>query len=85
MFRSIYLRKENSFPPKNGNKQTTPRPAEIITVADYAGYAALLANTPAQAKSLLNNLEQAARGIGLYVKLDKTEFMYLKQDGAIFS
>ena len=38
-----------------------------------------LTNTPAQTESL----EQAARGIGLYKNVNKTEFMYVKQDGAI--
>ena len=41
------------------------------------------ANSPAQAKFLLGSLEQAVRGIGLYVNSDKTEFMYFNQDGAI--
>ena len=50
---------------------------------DYAADLALLANTPAQAKSLLHSLEKAARGIGLYVNSDKTEFMCFKQDGDI--
>ena len=42
-------------------------PAETITDADYADDLALLANTPAQAESLLHNL-----CIGLYVNPDKT-------------
>ena len=50
-------------------------PAETITDADYADDLVLLANTPAEAKSLLHSLEQTARGIGLYENLDKTEFM----------
>ena len=37
---------------------------------------ALLANTPAQANSLLHGLESAARGIGLYVNSDKRELMF---------
>ena len=35
-----------------------------------------MANTLAQAKSLLYSLERAAGGIGLYVNADKTEFLY---------
>ena len=44
---------------------------------------ALLANTHAQAKSLLHSLEQTAESIGLYVNANKTEFMYFKRKGAI--
>ena len=51
--------------------------------ADYTDDLALLADTPAQVKSLLHSLEQAARGIGLYI--DKTVFMCFDQDCAIFS
>ena len=51
--------------------------------ADYTDDLALLANTPAQAKSLLNSLEQAVRGIGLYINSNKTLYMCFKQDGAI--
>ena len=39
----------------------------------------------AQAKSLLYHREQVARGIGLYMKSDKTEFMSFNQDGALSS
>ena len=42
------------------------RPIETITDAGYVDYLVLLANTPAQAESLLHSLEQVARGIGLY-------------------
>ena len=55
-------------------------PAET---ADYADDLALLVKSPAQAESLLPSLEQAARGIGLYVNSDKAEFTCFKQDGAI--
>ena len=44
---------------------------------------ALLANTLAQAESLLYSLEQAARIIGLYENLEGTVYMYFKQDGSI--
>ena len=50
---------------------------------DYTDDLALLLNTPSPTESLLDSLGQAARGIGLYVNQDKTEFMCLKQDGAI--
>ena len=38
-----------------------------MTDADYADHLALLINTPAQAKSLLCSLEQAAGCISLYL------------------
>ena len=41
------------------------------TDMDYTDDIALLANTPAQAQSLLHSLEQAADGIGLHVNTDK--------------
>ena len=44
---------------------------------------ALLATTPAEAESLLNNLDRAVRGIVLFVISDKTEFMCFNQDDAI--
>ena len=48
-------------------------PAQTIMDVDYANDIALLANTPAQAESLLHSLEQAAGTIGLHVNADKTE------------
>ena len=50
---------------------------------DYADDLELITNILAQAKSLQHRLEQAARGIGLYVNSDKMEFICFKQDGAI--
>ena len=62
----------------NGFKQVKERsrryPAQTITDADYADNLALLANTPAQAETLLHSLERAAAGIGLHVNADKTEY-----------
>ena len=58
-------------------------PAETITNADYTDGLALLANTPTQAKSLLHSLEQAARGIGLHMKVNKTEFRCFKWERTI--
>ena len=43
----------------------------------------LLANTPAQAETMLHSLEQAAGGIGLHVNADKTEYMCFNQRGDI--
>ena len=44
-----------------------------------------LANTPSKVESQLHNLEQAIRIIGLFVTADETEFIRLKQHGAIFT
>ena len=41
--------------------------------ADYIDDLAFLPNTPAQAKSLLSSLEQAAWNIPLYMNENKTE------------
>ena len=71
----------------NGFKLTKERSrryqAQTITDADYADDIALLANTSAQAETLLHCLERAAAGIGLYVNADKTEYMYFNQRGDI--
>ena len=49
------------------------------TDADYADDTAFLANTPAQAETLLDSLEWAAGDIGLHVNADKTEYMCFNQ------
>ena len=46
---------------------------------------ALLANTPAQAKTLLHSLEQLAAGIGIHVNAHKMEYMCFNQTGNIFT
>ena len=51
--------------------------------AHYADVIALLANTPAQAETLLHSLEWEADGIGLHVNTDKTEYMCFNQRGDI--
>ena len=48
---------------------------QTITDADYADDITLLANTPAQAESLLHSLERTVGSIGLHVNTDKTEYM----------
>ena len=48
--------------------------------ADYADDIVLFANTSTQAESLLHNQEQAAGGIGLYVNVDKTEYILMHKD-----
>ena len=74
--------KENGLTLKK--RKSRKYPTEAITDADNTDYLALLTNTPGQAKSQLHKLEQAARGIGLYINADKTVFTYFKQDGVIF-
>ena len=51
--------KKKRFPIKKAKNRQ--HPAETITDANYVDDLALLANTPAQAKSLLHRLEHAAR------------------------
>ena len=53
------------------------------TIRHYADNITLLANTPAQAESLLHSLERAADGIGLHVNVNKTEYMCFNQRGDI--
>ena len=50
---------------------------------DYADDIALLANTPAQAETLLYSLEWAVGDIGLHVNADKMEYMCFNQRGDI--
>ena len=59
------------------------KPSTTITDADYADDIAILANTPNQTETLLQSLEQAAAGIGLYVNAHKTEYMCYNQTGDI--
>ena len=71
--------KDNSF---NLTKVRSRRyPAHTITDAVYTNDIVLLANTPAQAETLLHCLERAAACIGLHVNADKTEYMCLNQIG----
>ena len=55
----------------------------VVTDADCTDDIAILANTPNKAETLLNSLEQAAEGIGLYVNAHKTEYMWFNQTGDI--
>ena len=54
-----------------------------MTDTNYSNNLALLTNTPTYVESLLPSLKQAARGIGLYVNVNKIEHMCSKQKGAI--
>ena len=78
---SIDKIKENSF--KLTKERSRRYPAKTITNADYANDIALLANTPAQAETLLHSLEQAAAGIGLYVNAHKMEYICFNQTGDV--
>ena len=75
--------KENGFTLKKAGSRRYL--VESIMVADYANDLAILANTPAQVKSLLHSLEQAARGSGLNGNSYKIKFIYFKEGGAIFT
>ena len=75
------LMEENSF--KLAKEISRRYPAQTITDADYADDIALIANTPAQAESLLHSLERAAGGIGLNINANKTEYMSFNQCGDI--
>ena len=69
--------KENSF--QLAKERSRRYPAQTITDVDYINDIALIANTPAQAESLLHSLEWAAGGIGLHITTDKTEYMCFNQ------
>ena len=60
----------------NGFKLTKERsrryPTQTITDVDYTDDIMLLANTPAQAETLLHSLERAGVGISLHVNAHKT-------------
>ena len=62
--------RENGF--ELTKKKSRRYPAKTITVADYADYIAILANTPNQAETLLHSLEQAAAGISHHANAHKT-------------
>ena len=67
---SIDKMKDNDF--KLTKEKSRRYHARTITDADYADELALLANTPAQAETLLHSLERAAAGIDLHVNVHKT-------------
>ena len=78
---SIDKIKENSF--KLTKERSRSYLAKTITDADYADNIALLANAPAQAKTLLHSLEWAAAGIDLHVNAHKMEYMCFNLTGHI--
>ena len=73
--------KENGF--KLAKERSRRYPAQTITDVNYADDIALLANTPAQAETLLHSLERAAAAIAVHVNTDTTENMCFNQRGDI--
>ena len=74
--------KKNGFAIKKKNLTKTRSKrylAETITDAHYTGDLALPENIHFQTNSLLHILEQAARGVGLYVNSDKTQIICLNK------
>ena len=79
--KSIDKIKENGF--VLTKKRSRMYTAKTITDADYADEITILANAPAEAKTLLHSLELAAADIGLYVNAHKKEYMCFNQTGDI--
>ena len=75
--KSIDKIKENSF--KLTKERSRRYSAKTITDANYTDNIALLANEPAQAKTLLHSLEWAAAGISLHVNAHKTKYICFNQ------
>ena len=78
---SIDKIRENGFADKEEEGEGTPQkqlpmPTTPIDIA-------ILANTPAQAETLLHSLERATARIGLHVNAHKTEYMCFNQTGHI--
>ena len=73
--------KENGFTLEKTRSRQYP--AQTIMDTDYVDDIALLANTPAQAGSMLHSLKWAAGSIGLHVNTDKTENKCFNQRGDI--
>ena len=60
-------------------------PSKIITDAEYPDDITLLANTLAQAESLLHSLEQAAGDRSFYNNAAKTEYMCFNKKCDIYT
>ena len=76
---AIYKIKENGF--ELTKKRSRRYPTKTITDANYADDIAILANAPAQAETLLYNVERAAAGICRHFNAHKTEYMCFNQAG----
>ena len=75
--------KQNGF--KLTKESSRRCPAQTITDVDNADDIALLANTPAQAQTLVHSMERAVADIGLHANAHKTEYMCFNQTGDISS
>ena len=73
--------KENGF--KLTKERSRRYSTQTLVDADYTDDIALLANTPAQAETLLCSLKRAAAGIGLHINVHKTEYTCFNQRGDI--
>ena len=73
--------KENGF--ELTKKRSRRYPSKTITDDYNVHDRAILANTPAQAETLLHSLERAAACIGFHVNAHKTEYMCFNQTGKI--
>ena len=69
--------KDNSFMLTKERRRRYP--AQTITDDDIV----LLANTPAQAETMLHSLQRAAAGIGFHFNADKMVYMCFNQRGNI--
>ena len=78
---SINKIKENSF--ELTKKRSRTYTAKTFTDTDYIDDIAILANTPNQAETLLDSLEQTTAGIGLHVNAHTTEYTSFNQTGDI--
>ena len=58
-------------------------PTDTITDAGHTDDQALFPDTPAQAKSLLHSLRQAAGGLGFYVNANTTKIIHFKREETI--
>ena len=73
--------KENGF--KLAKERSKRYPTQTITGANYIDDIALLADSNAQAETLLHNQGRTAGGCGLYVKANKKKYMWFNQRGDI--
>ena len=73
--------KDNGF--KLAEERSRRYPTHTITDAIYANDIVLLANTPAQAETLLHSLKRAAASIAFHVNTHKKEYTYFNQSGNI--
>ena len=78
---SINKIKENGF--KLTRERSRRYPTKTITNGNYADDIVLLANAPAQAKTLLHSLGQATAGISLHINAHKMGYMCFNKTGDI--